>query len=248
MPSSVPSPHSAAFTLNPALDADAIADAFARQGHVRIAPFLDEGSAKALHALLRGRQDWRQLINHAKGVFELDRSVRAGMTAQQCTALDEAVYAQARDGFQFRYESIGVPDEAEKRSASDDPLVAFVAWLSQGAPRAFLRKVSGCDDIAFADGQATAYSPGDFLTGHDDAVAGKQRVAAYIMGLTPIWRLEWGGLLMLHGQDDANVTGLVPGFNTLVLLSVPQMHSVSEVTRAAVYRRYSITGWLRRSG
>ena len=248
MPLSVPLADRADFTLNPTLNVEAIAETFARQGHVRIAPFLDEASARQLHDLLRGRQDWRQLVNHAKGVFELDRTVRAGMTAQQCTALDEAVYAQARDGFQFRYESIAVADEAEARAKSKDPLVAFVAWLSQGAPRAFLRKITGCDDITFADGQATAYSPGDFLTGHDDAVAGKQRVAAYILGLTPIWRLEWGGLLLLHGQDGTDLTGLVPGFNALVLLSVPQMHSVSEVTRAAAYRRYSITGWLRRAG
>ncbi|MFD1789097.1 2OG-Fe(II) oxygenase family protein, partial [Sphingomonas floccifaciens] len=62
--------------------------------------------------------------------------------------------------------------------------------------------------------------------------------------LTPQWRPEWGGLLLFH--DDREVAhGFVPGFNTLNLFRVPQRHSVSEVTRAAPHRRYSITGWLR---
>jgi Rps23 Pro-64 3,4-dihydroxylase Tpa1-like proline 4-hydroxylase len=29
-------------------------------------------------------------------------------------------------------------------------------------------------------------------------VAGKNRVAAYVLNLTPRWRVEWGGLLMFH--------------------------------------------------
>jgi Rps23 Pro-64 3,4-dihydroxylase Tpa1-like proline 4-hydroxylase len=60
-----------------------------------------------------------------------------------------------------------------------------------------------------------------------------------------MWRLEWGGLLLFHGSDGNVERGLVPAFNSLNLFAVPRMHSVSEVTRAAAYRRYSITGWLR---
>jgi Rps23 Pro-64 3,4-dihydroxylase Tpa1-like proline 4-hydroxylase len=36
-----------------------------------------------------------------------------------------------------------------------------------------------------------------------------------------------------------------PRFNTLTLFAVPQLHSVSMVTKSAAFRRYSITGWLR---
>jgi Rps23 Pro-64 3,4-dihydroxylase Tpa1-like proline 4-hydroxylase len=117
--------------------------------------------------------------------------------------------------------------------------------MSSGDVRDFLRVVTGAEDIQYADAQATAYSPGDFLTGHDDAVTGKSRRAAYVFGLTPMWRLEWGGLLLFHGSDGNVERGLVPAFNSLNLFAVPRMHSVSEVTRAAAYRRYSITGWLR---
>jgi SM-20-related protein len=97
----------------------------------------------------------------------------------------------------------------------------------------------------FTDGFATAYGPGDFLTGHDDDVAGKNRLAAYVYGLTKGWRIEWGGLLLFHGPNERTVEGLAPRFNTLDLFSVPRQHSVTLVTPAAPHRRYTVTGWLR---
>ena len=84
----------------------------------------------------------------------------------------------------------------------------------------------------------------------DDTAAlqalGKDRIAAYVFGMTPRWRPEWGGLLLFHGENEASVSGNVPRYNTLDLFKVPQRHSVSIVTPAAPTRRYAITGWLRR--
>ena len=83
------------------------------------------------------------------------------------------------------------------------------------------------------------------LTAHDDEIAGKKRHAAYVFGLTPQWKTEWGGLLLFHTADGDVAHGLLPRFNTLNIFKVPQLHSVSMVNEAAAYRRYSITGWLR---
>lgn len=226
-------------------DVAALARAFAADGHVHIANLLAGDSAERLHAMLRQRQDWRQVVTSESGAVELDRPTRAALSPEQLGALDDAVYARARAGFQFRFETIRVPDGAADRAQSDDPLAALAAWLSQGEARDFLRTVTGAADIAFADAQATAYSPGDFLTGHDDSIEGKDRRAAYVLGLTPVWRIEWGGLLLFHGADGHVTRGLTPGFNSVNLFAVPAMHSVSEVTRAAAYRRYAVTGWLR---
>lgn len=226
-------------------DAAALARTYAAEGFVQIAGFLASDAAERLHRLLRERRDWRQVVASETGTVELDRRTRAAMAPEQRQALDEAVYARARTGFQYRYETIRVPDEAGARAESADPLAALAAWLSDGQARDFLRAVTGARDIAFADAQATAYSPGDFLTGHDDSIDGKGRRAAYVLGLTPQWRLEWGGLLLFHGADGHVERGLTPAFNSLNLFAVPAMHSVSEVTRAAAYRRYAVTGWLR---
>lgn len=229
----------------PRQDVEELASRFAREGHVRIPGILADDVALELHRHLRARQDWKQVLTTGSGFAELDRTTRAALSPEQARALDEAVYAQARTGFQYRYESIRVPDSAAERDRSDDPLSALATALSTGRFRDLLRKVTGFDDIAFADAQATAFSPGDFLTGHDDEVSGKRRRAAYVLNLTPTWRLEWGGLLLFHDRDGNVESGLTPAFNVLNIFAVPVMHSVSEVTRAAPYRRYSVTGWLR---
>ncbi|EIZ78770.1 proline hydroxylase [Novosphingobium sp. Rr 2-17] len=233
-----------AFTLNPALDADRLRDDYRRLGRVRIHDFLVGDGPDRLLADLSERGDWRQVLNSGDKLYELDQAARASLTAAQLAALDEAVHADARHGFQYRYEAIRVPDGLGDRQASTDILAQFASWLSSPAVLAFLARVTGATDARFADSQATAYGPGDFLTAHSDGVAGKDRRAAYVFSLNPQWRAEWGGLLLFHGADGA-VEGVAPGFNTLDLLAVPQPHSVSYVNRAAAGRRYSITGWLR---
>lgn len=233
------------FRLNPALDQDRLARDFAAHRRVQIRDFLEADGVANLHAEMCCREDWKQVVNSGGKVFDLDRATRASMAAEQREALDRAVYAGAREGFQHRYEAIRVPDEVPAREASDDLFARFALWLSGGEARDFLRIVIGRPELDFADAQATAYAPGDFLTGHDDAVEGKNRLAAYVFGLTPKWRTEWGGLLLFHDPEGDVERALLPRFNTLNIFAVPQLHSVSEVTRAAPYRRYSITGWLR---
>ncbi len=216
-------------------------------GLVRIASFLPEQRAAALHRELRERSDWTRVFNSGDKLFELDRAAQAALLdAERRSELDEAIYAGARGGFQYRYETIRVPDDEAARRASADPLARLALDLSDGGMREMFRDITGAADIRFADAQATAYSPGDFLTGHDDLFSGKERRAAYVLGLTPVWRIEWGGLLVMHGQvEEDGARAFAPLMNVLTLFRVPQMHSVSEVSRAAAYRRYMVTGWLR---
>lgn len=234
-----------ALRLNPRRDVDRLAAAFAAEGRVRVDGLLPEADAYWWRQHLQARTDWRQVMNSGDKVFELDRPTLAAMDEAQKRALDDAVHAGARTGFQYRFETVRVPDAPDARQASDDPLARFAEWMGGGAVLDLCRKITGRADIEFADAQATAYAPGDFLTAHDDDVAGKGRRAAYVFGLSTPWRPEWGGLLLFHRGDA--VDGFVPAFNTLNLFAVPQLHSVSQVTRAAPARRYSITGWLRRS-
>ena len=223
----------------------ALAAQFKAEGIVRIGSFLPDERAEQLYRELRARTDWKQVFNSGDKLFELDRATQAALDAERRAELDQAIYAGAREGFQYRYETIRVPDEEDARNASDDPLARLALDMSGGEMRDLLREITGKPAIRFADAQGTAYSPGDFLTGHDDRFPGKDRLAAYVLGLTPVWRIEWGGLLVMHGDDQAASRAYPPLMNVLTLFGVPQMHSVSEVSRAAAYRRYSVTGWLR---
>ncbi len=226
------------------LDVPRLAAEYARTGRVRVTSFLRSGHAEALHAALKGRGDWTQVVSGRSGAVELPRAVRATLPIERLSALDAAVRAEARYGFQYRYETIRVPDGAAERARSADPLTAFARSLSSEPVLGILRQITGACDVSFADAQATAYGPGDFLTAHDDGVPGKARRAAYVFSLCPDWRPEWGGLLLFH-ESDGRLEGWSPGMNALTLFRVPGPHSVSEVVAQVPVRRYSVTGWLR---
>ncbi len=230
--------------LNPDLDLAAFANAYAKDGRVRIAGLLDEDSAEALYYGLKQRQDWWHLTNTAEGVIKTPVSERQLIKRKARARLDKQAFERARHEFQYRYESLHVPSDASPEERDADVLGRFAALMASDAMRAVLRTITTVSSPVFSDGHATAYGPGDFLTVHDDNVPGKNRVAAYVYGLTPLWRPEWGGVLFFHGEGDASVSGLVPRFNTLDLFAVPQRHSVSVVTPSAPDRRYAITGWL----
>jgi hypothetical protein len=235
------------FRLNPDLDIGALAAAYASERRVRIRDLLAPDGLVDFYYHLAEREDWWHLINTPDGVVELDREARAGMADEDRAALEAKVNAGAREGFQYRYEGLRVPSDGSGRQADGEPLAAFSRLMASREMLDLLRQITGFDGLAFTDGHATAYGAGDFLTGHDDDVAGKNRIAAYVFGMTPRWRAEWGGLLLFHGADEASVVGHVPRFNTLDLFAVPQQHSVSMVTPAAPVRRYAVTGWLRAS-
>lgn len=231
------------FALDPGLDPAALHAAYARDGRVQIAPFLREADARLLKAHLEAHEGWRTVLNSGAKVFEFDAA--APMSAEQRARLDAAVHEAARDGFQYRYDAIRIPDDPAARASARSPLADFASFMSSAAVLDMLARVTGTDAPSFADAQATAYRPGDFLTAHDDGVAGKNRHAAYVFGLSEGWRAEWGGLLLFHDADGSIGGGFVPGFNTLNVFAVPQPHSVSLVAPFAGTRRLSITGWLR---
>lgn len=232
------------FRLSDRIDHDALLRQFLRNGRVEIEGLLAEGQAETLRHHLLARTDWKLVMNAGDKVYEMTREAYAAMDPAQRGQLDRHIVNAGREGFQYRYEAIRVPD-AGRTADPSDLLTGFVAFLSSPAVLAMLGTILGCKDAAFADGQATSYGAGHFLTRHDDDVAGKHRRAAYVYSLAPAWRSEWGGLLMFHGDDGNIEEAFAPRMDALRLFSVPQQHSVSYVTPFAPEPRLSITGWLR---
>jgi len=234
--------------FDPVPEAGALAGAaraYAATGHVRIEPVLAPQMAQALAHSLGDDAPWCRVLNQGDKLWDLDRAALAALGPDRQAALIEAVHAQARDGFQFHYNSIRVSEEAGERRTRGLLLDRLIDALNSPRWLALFSTLTGNRDIRLVDGQATRYDPGDFLTAHDDAVAGKKRIAAYVLSLTPAWRTEWGGLLQFH-EAAGDLTGaLAPRFNALHVLRVPQKHSVSYVAPFAGRPRLSITGWLR---
>ena len=231
------------FSLTPRTDIAALRARYARDGHVAIEDPLPTEQAEALAAHLHDRDDWLELVNAANGVAEIPVAAFAAMAPDQRAKLDELVHPTARDGFQFRFRSIRAPDEGPLPHAAGRAFEQFAQFLNGAGFKTLVADVTGLDTIRFIDAQATIYTHGHFLNSHDDAVAGKNREAAYVFGLTKGWRDDWGAqLLFPHGGE---VRGFRPAFNSLRLFAVPRPHLVSYVPPYVTARRLSVTGWLR---
>ena len=236
----------ASFTLQPGLDRTALADAYAREGRVQIHNFLRHDGALALFRQLAESREWRLAINRGDRVEDLDPATVAGWSPEQRAALDRTVVEAGRHDFQFRYETIRLKEYGAAADQVAPPLLQeFVDFLSSQDMTELMRVLTGADDIGFADGHASRYGPGDFLTAHDDTNLGFGRRAAYVLNLTPRWRPDWGGLLLFYDERGNVVRGFTPAFNTLNIFRVPQPHTVSWVTPLAGAPRYAVTGWLR---
>lgn len=234
------------FTLPPRGDEAALAARFQATGRAHVAGLLADTEAAALRDALLASPRWQLVFNRGDQLYELDRATRDGLGAERLQTLRAAVHLEGRHAFEYLYENIRVPDDG--RPSGEAALDAFAGFLNSEPFLAFARRLVGDDDIRFADCQATLFREGHFLNEHDDDVAGKDRVAAYVVNLTRPWRPHWGGQLQFLGDDGHVAEAFVPTFNALNLLRVPQRHLVSAVAPLAdpASPRLSITGWLRR--
>jgi Rps23 Pro-64 3,4-dihydroxylase Tpa1-like proline 4-hydroxylase len=228
--------------LNPALDRQALAAAFAREGRLHIPGVLTADSAARVHQCLAQETDYSLLCQTGPDQAVAYRA--AGLARQKEIELMNAAYARAQGGFEYLYDAHSVSRDGD---AYPDPAhywAVFNRFLNSAPFLDFARALTGRPEIAFADAQATRYRPGHFLSQHDDAnVPG--RVAAYVFNFTPFWRADWGGALLFSDGPGHVSGGYLPAFNALNLLAVPQEHLVGFVSPFAGAHRFSITGWLR---
>ena len=231
--------------LSPQRTADA-ANSYARSGIIRIADLFAAEVAEALHQHLDSQIEWCRTVSHGEQAWDLTPDVIATMAASKDKEFIASVHKTARDGFQFLFDSLIVSDDGNERIARGLLLDRVIEALNHPASLDTFRAITGEPAIRLVNGQATRYLPGHFLTSHDDGIDGEDRVAAYVINLTQGWRPDWGGLLQFHNAGGDIPLSLGPGFNTIHLFRVPQVHSVSYVAPFAAVPRYAITGWLRR--
>ena len=221
----------------------AIRERMARTGRTQIEGILALNDAQGLYEAAT-TADYNVVTRRGKGHVDLPAAWLASLSPDQKQALGQAVQASAQTNFQYLYDNHPIYDLVEAGQAA--PVWSdLLAFLNDEAFLNLMRDVTGEPRIALADAQLTRYRPGHFLTEHDDHADGKNRFFAYVLNLTPVWRIEWGGLLAFHGADGNVAEAFTPRFNTLNLLKVPTPHSVTQVALSAAADRISVTGWLR---
>jgi SM-20-related protein len=233
------------FHLSSSLNSETIHASFSQDGYAHIGRVLPAENARRIHKGLIETTPWSLAFNDGGKHIDLSAAQINSMPKHSVNQLQQAIYARARDNFQYCYSSYPIYDAYEAGLSKGHVLHLFYEWMNGEKFLEFARAATGFDDISFVDAQATRYMPGHFLTVHDDALEGKNRRAAYIFNFTPEWRVDWGGYLQLLDENNNVRRGLAPSFNALNILAVPQKHNVSLVAPFAGGMRLSISGWFR---
>ena len=224
-------------------DFEMLAARYAADGAVSVPDFLSPAAAEELAMELTGADLWVEIFRAGAKVYEMPHAQFLALPDAQKDELRRKIEDAARGGLQYRYRAIRVSEDAAERTTRGLAVDRFADLLNLPSTIGLLRTITGSASLDFADAQATDYRAGDFLTTHDDAIEGKNRVAAYVYSLTSHWQADWGGLLLF--ERGAEVTGFVPDYNVLRLFAVPSTHHVSYVAPWVDARRLSVTGWLR---
>lgn len=150
------------------------------------------------------------------------------------------IYSEASKGVGFLY------GRHKFDTVHGDSLSSRVLkWLNSDSTLQRMRELTGHNDIQSASAQATRYTPGHFLTRHNDIHDKEQRRVAYVLNFTETWHPDWGGLLQFYQQDGTPRDAWAPKFNSMVLFDVNHVHAVTYVAPYAAKPRLAITGWFR---
>ena len=219
-------------------DWDALAARYGEDGRLRIEGALPPDTAKAMHetianipyALMVALQGQGRVLNPAD---------LSALSDAQHAQLQQEIFAGAARGEGFVYEGHQIA------GSPNEKLKDILARLNEPKTVERIRQLTGHEDITHADGQATRYRAGHFLTRHTDDPHDQQRRVAYVLSLTPQWHPDWGGLLQFYERNGTPRDAWSPGFNILSLFDVHHVHAVTYVAPFAPAPRLSVTGWFR---
>lgn len=230
--------------LNPSLDPEALAAEYAKKKRMQIRGFLTEPSARAVHEELR-QLPWGLAYNDGANVVQMSPDQVAGLQAPEAGQIMAGIQQRARSEYQFLYAYFPILTAYFRPGSPWFGIYDFYEFLNSPETLAVVRKVTGLENIRWADGQATWFRPGHFLKAHTDEEAATGRLAAYVMNLAPVWERDWGGFLQFFDGDDNIEAAFKPSFNTLNIFTIPQLHSVSMVSTYVQAERLAVTGWFR---
>lgn len=232
--------------LNEQLAAKDWAGHYQAKGRVHIPNLLSDEAAAQVHHSLAQQEKWNLVFQRNNVHTDIDADSVTLWNDQQTADFNDIVHSQAERDFQYLNKAIPIYDVYHKQLLPGHFFNTLFEFLNCEEFLGFCRRVTNESDIGFADAQATCYSAGHFLNAHDDNVYGKDRVAAYVLNMTPRWDTNWGGALQFISDDGHIEEAYSPKFNALNIFKVPKSHSVSYVAPFASESRFSVTGWLRR--
>lgn len=227
------------------LDLATLAAQFATDGVLQVQQALRPEVADLLHDCLARQVPWSLAYRDESGPRKLWSEELAAIDHSGREALDQQIYAIARQQFQFRYDSFMMVTAYKEKRHPELVLHRVIEQINSPEWLNAFRRITGFSQIRRADAQATRYVAGHFLRRHNDLNEEDGRLCAYVINLSRDWLADWGGLLQILDSEGQVVRTLMPSFNTISLFRVPTEHCVSPVAPFANGARYAITGWFR---
>lgn len=225
--------------INKLIDTTKLNHDFLENGIVRVFDFLTPKSALEL-------SDCLSLSTSFDNAFYIEGKNRqasdleiANLPTSTKQELYQNIYDSASKGSGFLY------GRHKIESNSLEILKETLNLLNTQQVLDFVKKITNVIGLTHADGQATKFRKGDFLTRHVDDIPGETRKIAYVLSMTENWHPDWGGLLQFFQQNGAPTNSWSPVYNSLTMFDVKKIHSVTSIANFAAQNRYSITGWFR---
>jgi SM-20-related protein len=228
----------------PTFDMASAASKLKQDGRVHIPNALSETDADALLADMHDARWATAMIDNKGEVFRVNAAMVEALDVGRRTRIIDAVNAGVGSKFQYLYDKFSVDAVCDAGRPCPPALAALYAAFNSPTWLNAFKTLTGDDRVAYVNCHASRFRPGHFLTTHDDTDPAKARLFAYVLNLTRVWSIEWGGLLQFHGADGHVSGAFTPRWNALNVFAVPAVHSVSMVAPAAPADRLSITGWL----
>lgn len=226
--------------LNTNLDLPALRSEFGKARHIRIRDFLRPDAAHALAAEFPALP-WKLFAADGSGVRVIDPSEIANDVGKQRT-LQTALMSAASKGEGFAYMGVQLK-VADRQLHTTGLLASLCATLQSPQMLGLVRDITGSADVDGITAQASQFRPGHYLTRHVDDVGRERRKFAFVLGLTKQWHPDWGGLLQFFSKQGDASHARTPGFNTLDLFDISEVHSVTFVAPYALAPRLAVSGW-----
>ena len=230
--------------LNPNIDIESLAAAYAQDDRVRIPDLLDADFAERMHVACRDDVPYEYICHVDGNNVVIPEGDLHKMAPKDQAELQNSLVTAASEGVGFFYSGYQM---RRKQADTEDQKLAFLHsmfdFVNSDEMLSMIAAISGRDDITAADAHYSRYTPGQFLTRHKDDITSEGRRIAYVMSFSKDWHPDWGGLLHFYEDDGTPVDFWIPTFNTLTLFDVRHAHSVSYVTPFAKGPRLSLTGW-----
>ena len=234
------------FEINPGHDPEALSRTLAERGRLQISGFVSDDTAQHLHNLLRVHEQWYLTYNEGPENYESSAAQFKALSPQQQHQFMGNLYRRAGREFQYVFWQYYISQAVKSGEDTGHPMHDVNTWVTSDPFLDFMRTLTGRDDVRTSDSYASWYAPGHFLTEHDDRHPTHDRVAAWVLSMTPEWSPNWGGHLAFYDAHGNVEEAFKPSFNTLNIFLIPTPHAVQMVAPFAGKPRTSYLGWLLR--